>query len=109
MTALVTAQMCQRWRERVRDGDDPADIAEGYDVHEMTVREHVRGGCNRHPDDNAIEPNRHPIGPEECARIRRTRAAGEATQAELAEEYGVSQPAIHHHEHGNCDHDLPEV
>ena len=113
----ITAEVCADIRQRRREGETVAGIADDLEQTEATVSRHSLGddGCNHDPEEvgppvTGDLPRPPGISTEECAEIRQRRRNGE-TLVEVADTLNRSAAAVSRHATGaeECEHDSEEV
>lgn len=112
----ITTEVCAAIRQRRRDGETLAAIADDLGQTNATVSRHSLGGdgCNHDPEEvgaplTSTQPQAPGIDADECAEIRQRRRDGETLEA-VANALDRSKAAVSRHATGaeGCDHD-PET
>jgi DNA-binding NarL/FixJ family response regulator len=111
----MSPETCAKVRQRAHDGDTPIEMADDDTEIQWsagTIRHHARGDCSHKIDTTPVaSPPRHthpPLTAEECARIRRRRAAGVEVPT-IADEMDCGASTINTHANGRCSHESAET
>jgi len=100
----ATLFTCAALRQEYKEGQSPEDLADDYDLDEMTVRYHLYGHCEHEIDEDPVTPAGTDLSEDQCAEIRTLANKGHHLIS-ITNTVGVSQEVVVDHATGFCEHE----